>query len=70
MHQDVSCLVRDIRHPIPKHFNIPKWSRKLLSSLKSNPMYCLNGVVGGGDNRSHKLASICGTCMLAERYIF
>lgn len=61
--------MKDIRYFILKYFNILKWSRKLLFFLKSNLMYCLNGVVGG-DNRSYKLVSICGICMLVERYIF
>lgn len=62
--------MRDIRYFILKYFNILKWSRKLLFFLKSNLMYCLNGVVGGGDNRSYKLVRICGICMLVEYYIF
>lgn len=42
-----------------------------VSSLESNPMYCLNRVMGeGGDERSHKLARICGMRMLAEQLTF
>lgn len=42
-------------------------------SLESNRMYCLSKVMGGGggaDERSHILARICGTCMLAEQLTF